>query len=258
MYRCAMSIFCYHFRFCMSSNLNFIVLHPKYKLTYFWSKKWLEEWVDAAQLVLQEQWTTMDNTLQAIQLWRTWITIFGFKLWVGELWHTFILKIKLTSLSTRLRKRVSSSLWMTLAPMLALMNLKSTSTLQQYLQRILTLSHGGMQLACQVHWLGWELTFYQHLVSGTNCSMICWDIDLKCMVQHLLVMLSMDFLVVDWLWQNFNILCWMTPHGRQPFSMPGVRFPVSYLKLILLKFLRTKVTVWREWTSRVQARTQRA
>jgi hypothetical protein len=58
MYRCAMSIFCYCFRFCMSSNLNFIVLHPMYKLTYLRSKKWPEKWVDAARLVLQEQWTT--------------------------------------------------------------------------------------------------------------------------------------------------------------------------------------------------------
>ena len=42
----------------MISNLNFIVLHPKYKLTYFRSKKWPEKWVNAARVVLQEQWTT--------------------------------------------------------------------------------------------------------------------------------------------------------------------------------------------------------
>jgi len=42
----------------MISNLNSVVLHPKYKLTYFQSKKWPEEWVDAARLVLREQWMT--------------------------------------------------------------------------------------------------------------------------------------------------------------------------------------------------------
>jgi hypothetical protein len=42
----------------MVSNLDFIVLHPKYKLTYFRSKKWPDAWVNAARLVLREQWTT--------------------------------------------------------------------------------------------------------------------------------------------------------------------------------------------------------
>ena len=42
----------------MVSNLDFIVLHPKYKLTYFRSKKWPDAWVNAARLVLREQWMT--------------------------------------------------------------------------------------------------------------------------------------------------------------------------------------------------------
>ena len=58
MYRCTISMFCLCFMFRMVSNLNFIVLHPKYKLTYFWSKKWPDELVNAARLVLREQWTT--------------------------------------------------------------------------------------------------------------------------------------------------------------------------------------------------------
>ena len=31
------------------------MLHPKYKLSYFRSKNWPEEWVDAARTVLREQ-----------------------------------------------------------------------------------------------------------------------------------------------------------------------------------------------------------
>ena len=49
---------CLRFTFRTVSNLNLIVLHTKYKLTYFRSKKWPDEWVNAARLVLWEQWTT--------------------------------------------------------------------------------------------------------------------------------------------------------------------------------------------------------
>ena len=34
------------------------MLHPKYKLSYFWKKKWSEDWVDTAHTVLREQWNT--------------------------------------------------------------------------------------------------------------------------------------------------------------------------------------------------------
>ena len=34
------------------------MLHPKYKLSYFWLKNWPEEWVDAAHTVLREQWSS--------------------------------------------------------------------------------------------------------------------------------------------------------------------------------------------------------
>ena len=145
----------------MISNLNFIVLHPKYKLMYFQSKKWPEEWIDAARLVLREQWTShykpSDSEEPGSQSSSSNSESVSFNT------HLFW-NIWLTCLFTRLHKRVSSPLSMTLAPMLPLTNLKSTSTLQQYLQRISTLLHGGMQLASQVHWLGWRSTFYQHLV----------------------------------------------------------------------------------------------
>jgi hypothetical protein len=36
---------------------NFAVLHPKYKLTYFRAKKWPQPWIDAALVVLREQWS---------------------------------------------------------------------------------------------------------------------------------------------------------------------------------------------------------
>jgi len=41
-----------------SPYLCLLVLHPKYKLTYFQSKKWPQEWIDAARTVLREQWST--------------------------------------------------------------------------------------------------------------------------------------------------------------------------------------------------------
>jgi len=58
MYRCTMSMFRVQtISFLLSSRLS-SVLHPKYKLSYFRSKNWPEEWIDAARAVLREQWSS--------------------------------------------------------------------------------------------------------------------------------------------------------------------------------------------------------
>jgi hypothetical protein len=61
MYRCAMSM--YYPIFSSVSNYSnstwaLAVLHPKYKLSYFRTKKWPEEWIETAKEVLREQWLT--------------------------------------------------------------------------------------------------------------------------------------------------------------------------------------------------------
>lgn len=40
------------------TDLRLLVLHPKYKLSYFQLKKWPQAWVDTAREVLHEHWST--------------------------------------------------------------------------------------------------------------------------------------------------------------------------------------------------------
>ena len=91
-----------------------LVLHPRYKLSYFRSKNWPEEWIDAARTVLWEQWSSyykprndseldpssqsssstsvcflccliLEHYIQYIKGPYTW----RFLWWIGRLWHWF-------------------------------------------------------------------------------------------------------------------------------------------------------------------------
>jgi len=57
-YECVLS---YISSFDIKYSFNFTVLHPKYKLTYFWAKKWPQPWIDTALVMLQEQWSNHYN-----------------------------------------------------------------------------------------------------------------------------------------------------------------------------------------------------
>jgi hypothetical protein len=58
MYQIAMSKFFKKHFLLPLILISLPVLNPKYKLSYFRTKDWEEEWIDAALKVLHDQWTT--------------------------------------------------------------------------------------------------------------------------------------------------------------------------------------------------------
>lgn len=59
MYRLCMSMYLFYLFFVLSGFADLlVVLHPRYKMSYFTKASWEMDWIDTARRIIQEEWET--------------------------------------------------------------------------------------------------------------------------------------------------------------------------------------------------------